>query len=91
MGGIGWALLGWCGTKYPGWWKGPKGPGDPEPWWHNTLFGVIGAGAAVLVGNMIGGGIAEAGLFAEGLLAFGAGAVSRDVAGGALGAVGQKA
>ncbi len=89
MGGFGWALLGWCGTKYPGWWRNPPPP-DPEPWWRNSLYGVIGAGAAVLVGNQIGGGLAEAGLFAEGLMAFAAGAVSRDVAGGALGAVGQK-
>jgi hypothetical protein len=89
MGGLGWALVGWCGTKYPGWWKGPKGPPEPEPWWRDVLFGVIGAGVAVAVSNSFGGGLATAGLFAEGLIAFAAGAVSRDVAGAALGAIGK--
>lgn len=29
--------MGWCGTKYPGWWKSflknPQPMPDPEPWW----------------------------------------------------------
>lgn len=58
MGTLLFALMGWCGTKYPGWWRGPKPPNpDPEPWWR---FGIAGLGIAA----GIGGGI----LFRNGLL-----------------------
>ncbi len=35
-----WMLTGWCGTPWPGWWKGPKP--DPTPWWIIKILGVIG-------------------------------------------------
>lgn len=37
-----WALAGWCGTPYPGWWKGPRPKPDPEPWWAIKLIAVLG-------------------------------------------------
>jgi len=36
-----WMLTGWCGTPYPGWWKGPRPP-QPDPWWIIKILGVIG-------------------------------------------------
>src|SRR5437763_5665908 len=27
-----WALAGWCGTPWPGWWRGPRPHPDPDPW-----------------------------------------------------------
>ena len=54
------AMLGWCGTKWPGWWIGPRPPGpDPEPWWR-LIDGVIGAIGGVVAwiafGPMLGAG-----------------------------------
>lgn len=46
------AMIGWCGTKWPGWWRWPHpGPGpDPEPWW-DLAIGVIGSiGGIIAVG-----------------------------------------
>ena len=35
-----WAIVGWCGTPYPGWWwRVPPPP--PEPWWRSRLIGVV--------------------------------------------------
>jgi hypothetical protein len=86
MSALGIALIGWCGTKYPGWWRNPPSP-DPEPWWRDSLFGLIGAGAAVVVNNALGGSLADMGFGAIATVSFFAGAVSRDVVGGALRAV----
>jgi hypothetical protein len=36
-----WAAVGWCGTPYPGWWRGPRPHPDPEPWWRGKLIGVV--------------------------------------------------
>lgn len=89
MSAIAWALVGWCGTKYPGWWRGPKPIPDPEPWWRSTFDGLVGAGAAIVVGNMLGGGLAEAGFAGMAVIAFATGAVAKDVLGGAMGAMGR--
>ena len=37
-----WALAGWCGTPYPGWWRGPRPKPDPEPWWLVKVVAIIG-------------------------------------------------
>ena len=46
--------MGWCGTKYPGWWKkffkNPPIP-EPEPWW---IIATIGLG---LIAGLAGGTI----------------------------------
>jgi hypothetical protein len=45
------AMMGWCGTKWPGWrpWPKPHPDPDPEPWWREALSGLIGAGGGVIV------------------------------------------
>ena len=49
------AMMGWCGTKWPGWWwrwPRPNPPDPPEPWWRDIIgpdFQDIGLmGTAVL-------------------------------------------
>ena len=88
MGAVMWGLVGWCGTKYPGWWRNPPPP-DPEPWWRSIFYGVIGAGAAILVGSAIGESLGDFGLAGIVVAGFAAGAVSKDVVGGVLGAAGK--
>jgi hypothetical protein len=41
-------MMGWCGTKYPGWrpWKNPHPHPDPEPWIYTVLVLSIIAGVA---------------------------------------------
>lgn len=83
------ALLGWCGTRYPGWWRKPKpGPGpDPEPWrpqpepWSSYLaFSVIGAVVGIAGGSMFSNAIANDSVFsghsiiAAGMVSFAASA-----------------
>ena len=47
------ALLGWCGTKWPGWWRWPRPPHpDPEPWWR-LVDGLIGAAGGIAVAGEI--------------------------------------
>lgn len=72
--------MGWCGTKYPGWWrrflKHPPTPPDPEPWW---VFATIGLGlvAGVAGGTLFRDAIVDNQFFsgqtaiASGLFAFG--------------------
>ena len=43
------AMMGWCGTKWPGWWRGPRPP-QPDPWWWIvSLAGAAGGVIAVMV------------------------------------------
>ena len=43
------AMMGWCGTKWPGWWRGPRPP-QPDPWWWIvSLAGAVGGVIAVMV------------------------------------------
>lgn len=37
-----WAGGGWCGTPWPGWWKGPHPPPGPEPWPIARAAGIVG-------------------------------------------------
>jgi hypothetical protein len=41
-----WAFSGWCGTPWPGWWRGPHPHPDPDPW----LIRVV-----AIVGGILGG------------------------------------
>ena len=77
------ALIGWCGTKYPGWWRNPPPP-DPEPWWRNIMVGLVGAGGGVLAINLIGAGMPDAGIIGVALASFAGGAVGAEVLGGVL-------
>ena len=45
------AMVGWCGTRWPGWWWPHPHPGpDPEPW-LDIVSGLIGmAGGIIAVG-----------------------------------------
>jgi hypothetical protein len=45
-----WALVGWCGTPWPRWWRwpippppepDPRGP-SPQPWLVSKIIGVVG-------------------------------------------------
>ena len=45
------AMMGWCGTKWPGWWRwGPHGPipPEPDPWWRTGITGIVGG----VIGSM---------------------------------------
>ena len=59
------AMIGWCGTMWPGWFlwwllhHGGRPPiPDPEPWWRNIARGLIGAmggiGAVTVFAPMLG-------------------------------------
>lgn len=71
--------MGWCGTKYPGWWlrfwKKPPPP-DPEPWWFISIIG-LGLIAGVVGGIVFSNAILDDRFFlgqnaiASGLFAFG--------------------
>ena len=40
-----WAVVGWCGTPFPGWWwwwRLPPPPPPPEPWPIIKLISVVG-------------------------------------------------
>jgi hypothetical protein len=36
-----WGAVGWCGTPYPGWWRGPRPHPDPEPWLVARIIGIV--------------------------------------------------
>jgi hypothetical protein len=36
-----WGAVGWCGTPYPGWWRGPRDGPQPEPWLVVKILGVM--------------------------------------------------
>jgi len=73
------AILGICGTLYPGWWrrlfKIPPPPPDPEPWWYIGAV-VLGTIAGLAGGTLFQGRILEDQFFAgqaaiaSGLVAF---------------------
>ncbi|MEO8515577.1 MAG: hypothetical protein ABI426_02480 [Flavobacterium sp.] len=73
MGTLFFAALGWCGTKYPGWWRRPKPTPDPdpvpwkpqpEPWVSYLAFSVIGIVAGIAGGTMFNDTIANDTVFA---------------------------
>lgn len=57
MGTIFYLMMGWCGTKYPGWWRNPNPPGPyPEPWRNYgvaTIIGIVGVVGGTLFSNAI--------------------------------------
>lgn len=66
------AAMGWCGTKYPGWWRGPHPHPDPEPWWRYLTFSVIGIIAGIASGMFFNNSIADNTVFAgQGIIASG--------------------
>ena len=83
MGTLFFAAMGWCGTKYPGWWRGPKRP-QPEPWWKYAALSVVGITVGLVSGSAFSNAIVNQSLFtgqeiiASGLFSF---AVSNVVTG----------
>ena len=77
------AMMGWCGTKWPGWWRGPRPP-QPDPWWWVvSLAGALGGiGAMVVFDRMIG----EGGLYAISLVSFFGGVLLGSIVDGVGGA-----
>ena len=75
---LGWAIVGWCGTPWPGRWKWPPPP-PPDPWWWMTkvigvVGGVVGGWAFSLLfnadlANPAGVGLTFAGALAGSILA----------------------
>jgi uncharacterized membrane protein YeaQ/YmgE (transglycosylase-associated protein family) len=40
-----WAIVGWCGTPWPRWWRWPPPPPplpDPDPWPIYKVIGIVG-------------------------------------------------
>jgi hypothetical protein len=71
------AMMGWCGTMWPGWFlwwlihHGGRPPiPDPEPWWRNLVRGVIGAIGGIGAVTIIGPDFQDPGLVGTGVLAF---------------------
>jgi len=65
-----WAMFGWCGTKWPGWWRGPRPP-QPDPWWWIVgVAGAIGGIVAVAVFRPI---IGDAGFLGAAITGFAGG------------------
>ncbi|MGH2665427.1 hypothetical protein [Flavobacterium sp.] len=83
MGTLFFAAMGWCGTKYPGWWRGPRKP-QPDPWkprpdpWKYLILVVLGVGIGVASGTVFNNAIendtifAGQGMIASGLFSFAA-------------------
>ena len=63
------AMMGWCGTKWPGWRPGPKPDPDPEPWW-SLVDGVIGAIGGIVALVVFGPMLGDGGLLTTGLVTF---------------------
>ena len=63
------AMMGWCGTKWPGWWRGPHPVPDPEPWW-DLAAGVLGAIGGIVAGSVFHPLIGDAGVMVTALTAF---------------------
>lgn len=42
-------IVGWCGTLWPGWWRGPRPTPQPDPWWRIAGISAIGG----LVGGFL--------------------------------------
>ncbi len=64
------AMMGACGTLWPGWWRGPHPHPDPEPWWRivEMVIGAVGGiGAWVVLGPKLG---ADSGIVGMSLIGF---------------------
>ncbi len=75
------AMMGWCGTKWPGWRPGPKPDPDPEPWW-SLVDGVIGAVGGIVAWVVFGPMLDGGGLLTTGLVTFMGGVFLSSLAGG---------
>lgn len=64
------AMMGWCGTRWPGWWREPRPP-QPDPW--RWLVGITGALGGIAAGILFLPIIGDAGFFATALTAFAGG------------------
>ncbi|HEX6219401.1 MAG TPA: hypothetical protein VFZ35_09035 [Sphingomicrobium sp.] len=67
------AMMGWCGTKWPGWWwrwPRPNPPDPPEPWWRDILSGIIGAIGGIGALTIIGPDFQDMGLMGTAVLGF---------------------
>jgi hypothetical protein len=86
MGTLFFAAMGWCGTKYPGWWRGPRPHPDPEPWLRYLTFSVIGIIVGIAAGSMFNNSIASDtvfaghGIIASGMFSFAASAIMTGLA-----------
>lgn len=66
MGMLFYLAMGWCGTKFPGWWRFPVPPQpDPEPWRDFSILSVIGMIAGVAGGTLFNNAISQNALFAR--------------------------
>lgn len=80
------AMMGWCGTKWPGWWRGPRPP-QPDPWWW--IVGLAGAAGGVIAWMVFKDEvIGDAGFFAGALTAFAGGIAVGSIVDGLSGMVG---
>jgi len=75
------AMMGWCGTKWPGWRPGPKPDPDPEPWW-NLVDGVIGAIGGVVAWVVFGPMFPESGMLGMSVISFAGGVFLSSLASG---------
>jgi hypothetical protein len=80
------AMMGWCGTKWPGWRPWPKPDPDPEPWWKEVLSGLIGAAGGIGAAVIIGPDFQNIGLAETALLGFGGGVFLGSLGNGLMGA-----
>ena len=88
MGTIFYLMMGWCGTKYPGWWRNPNPPGpSPEPWRNYGVVTIIGILAGIVGGTLFSNAINNSTLFsgqgiiASGLVAFAASGIATEIVG----------
>lgn len=65
-----WAMYGWCGTKWPGWWRGPRPP-QPDPWWW--IVSVVGAVGGVVAVAVFESAMGDAGFLGTAVTAFAGG------------------
>ena len=85
------AIIGYCGTRWPRRFPGGGGTGggfDPDdPWPPNCPMcgGIIGAISAVVVIYLAGAQFANAGFFAMAVISFAAGVVGDSLIGGVVG------
>ena len=82
-----WAAAGWCGTPWPGWWRGPRPKPDPEPWWIVAIAGIAGGiiGGYLTSRIIPGTDTGAVGVIATTLGAFVFGRVLGDLAGNLMG------
>lgn len=60
-------MMGWCGTKWPGWRPFPPGP-QPDPW--NILGGIAGAVGGGIAWAVFGAHFGAGGLVPIGVISF---------------------